>query len=140
MKPAESPVADMKARIRAAGLKWTASRAAVLGVIEGSPKPLSHADVATTLERLGFDKATVYRNLMDLADAGLARRLELGDHTWRFESRTRTDDGVMHPHFVCTTCGGVQCLPESALRLTTRGTGLGNVREVLLKGDCAECV
>jgi len=46
--------------------------------------PMSHADVAGELASHGLDRATVYRNLMDLADAGLVSRADHGDHVWRF--------------------------------------------------------
>lgn len=45
---------------------------------------VSHAELAAALAPEGWDRATVYRNLVDLVDAGLATKHDLGDHTWRF--------------------------------------------------------
>ena len=43
-----------------------------------STAPLSHSEVAASLAPLGFDRATVYRNLVELSEAriiaGRARR------------------------------------------------------------------
>ena len=41
----------------------------------------------------GIDKATAFRNLNDMTDAGLLRRTELGDHVWRFELRRQDGAG-----------------------------------------------
>ena len=66
--------------IRKAGLRVTSSRIAVLGVLRDEQTPLSHADVSARLEHLGLDRTTVYRNLIDLAEAGLLRRTDV-EHT-----------------------------------------------------------
>jgi Fur family ferric uptake transcriptional regulator len=128
----------LKARIRASGLKFTGPRAAVLRVMESATTPLTHADVVDAVTGDGIESPTVYRNLMDLFEAGLLHRLDLGDHTWRYELRTQGDE---HPHFVCQDCGVVECLPEESVTLkTTRAVArVGSIHEILLKGRCAAC-
>ena len=132
------------AMIRSAGLRVTSSRIAVLGTLRETALPLSHADVATKLEHLGVDRTTVYRNLIDLAEAGLLRRSDVG-HTWRFELSASDDehDAGQHPHFVCTDCGKVACLPTGAVTLkAVRGSPAalkrGNL-EIQLRGLCDAC-
>lgn len=138
---------ELKARLRSAGLRATASRAAVLECMLEAKGPLTHADVCARLAGSGFDRATVYRNLADLTDAGLLRRSDLGDHLWRFE--LRADDahdarrGPVHPHFVCTECGTVACLPEGAVTVTMargapRALARGEV-EIQVRGTCNDC-
>ena len=125
-------------------MRCTAARLAVLGQLFGSASPLTHAEVAATLASLGFDRATVYRNLVEMAEAGLLSRVDLGDHVWRFELRgegqKHTDD---HPHFLCTECGEVACLPGVIVTIkrprTAKQEILGKVTEVLLKGLCTDC-
>ena len=46
---------------------------------------MNHSEVAEALEEAGFDRATLYRNLVDLAAAGILNRSDYGDHSWRFE-------------------------------------------------------
>ena len=100
----------------------------------------------TALADRGFDRATVYRNLIDLADKGILVRTDLGDHVWRFELRARPEKrghGTEHPHFVCTDCGDVSCLPSVAVRLVaTEGAPKSLSRravEVHVKGLCDNC-
>ena len=102
----EANQASLKTLLRQAGLRATMARIATLTVMSQSSKPLSHAEVAEQLESFGIDKATVYRNLNDLAGVNLLRRAELGDHVWRFELvNLETHDCSPHPHFLCVDCG-----------------------------------
>jgi len=103
---------------------------------------MTHAEVAEELAGEGFDKATVFRNLVDLTEAGLLSRSELGDHVWRFELRDSSDpEEGQHPHFVCVDCGRVTCLSDVEFDDATnrRAARIGRVTEVLLKGHCADC-
>lgn len=136
---ANATLLELKARIRAVGLKWTAARGAVLTALTSADRPLSHAELVELVEHQGFDRATVYRNLMDLTGSGLVARADLGDHIWRFELK-ETDDGV-HPHFMCTSCGAVSCLPETVVptRNMAQRASVHRIDEVLLKGACAAC-
>jgi Fur family ferric uptake transcriptional regulator len=134
----------LRDRIRAVGLRATAARIAVLRVLTQSGTPLSHADVADKLADGGFDRVTVYRNLVELADAGIASRVDLGDHTWRFEVRreTSTEHVSEHPHFVCVDCGEVSCLPGVSVNVSADQDAkgpIGRITEVLLKGHCGNC-
>jgi Fur family ferric uptake transcriptional regulator len=101
--------------------------------------------VATSLAGEGWDRATVYRNLIALTDAGLLRRTDLGDHTWRFELQRHEPPGeaAVHPHFLCDACGDVVCLPGGAVQVVAaRGTPRAIQRrkyEVQIKGRCDDC-
>ncbi len=133
---------SVQAEIRACGLRATPARVSTLLYLRGRGAPLTHAEVATGLEELGFDKATLFRNLNDLSEAGLLRRTELGDHVWRFEPRdgsAGSDTG--HPHFVCVDCGSVTCLEQVQLTAGSRreSEGVGQITEILLRGHCHEC-
>lgn len=133
---------ERRMRVRAAGLRCTAARMAVLRQLEAADAPMTHGEVVESLRGTGFDQSTVYRNLIDLADAGLVRRKELGDHVWRFESlRAGEHAGDEHAHFLCVDCGNVRCLPEVQLDPSSRvaAAKVGDVTEVLIKGRCAAC-
>lgn len=134
----------LRARVRELGLRCTAARLAVLGELQRSTSPLTLAEVARALAPLEFDRATVYRNLMELSESGLVSRLELGDHLWRYELRKNDqDERAEHAHFLCTKCGEVSCLDGIKIRVTPaprrKRSPLGNVTEILLKGRCARC-
>jgi Fur family ferric uptake transcriptional regulator len=135
---------ELKSQLRAHGLRATAARAAVYEVLLSVGGPVTHADVCDKLEGAAFDRATIYRNLVDLAEVGIARRSDLGDHLWRFELTDRAHDDhekddAAHPHFVCTECGTVECLPEGAVTVApVKGAprALKKSVEVQVRGTC----
>ena len=136
---------EIRARIRETGLRCTSARVHVMEQLHASSTPLSHADLAATLASEGFDKATIYRNLVELSDAGILSRMELGDHVWRFElKRAAMGHAAEHPHFVCVECGEVACLPDVRVNVSpapaSKGSVIGELTQVLLKGRCGRCV
>lgn len=137
-------LAELATRLRQAGLRRTAPRVAVLQRLAAAKEPMSHAAIADELAHLGIDRATIYRNLMDLTDVGLISRNDLGDHVWRFEliSGSR-DHKKVHPHLVCNDCGTVSCLTDVEIKLVVARGASTKLREqeleVQLRGLCAEC-
>lgn len=134
----------LAAAMRDAGLRVTQPRLAVLQILSKAAQPISHADLIHALDGRGFDRVTLYRNLNDLAEAGIVARTDVGDRVWRFELRSRTDShSGSHPHFTCTDCGSVSCLPGNAIRIATSGRLPRAVRqqsvEVSLRGICDRC-
>lgn len=135
-------VEQIREQLRKAGVRATPARISVLQELRASTSPMTHADLADRLVPLGFDKATVFRNLSDLADVGLVSRTELGDHVWRFEALDpEKQGGDKHPHFVCVDCGSVTCLGDMEFTTSSkrRATSIGSITEVLIKGHCTDC-
>ncbi|MGC4005767.1 MAG: Fur family transcriptional regulator [Pirellulales bacterium] len=141
--PAPASLDNVRKILRDAGLRCTSARLWVLQLLSESTSPLTHAQVVETLGPKGFDPATIFRNLKELAESGLVSRIELGDHVWRFELKRGNSEGSFeHPHFVCVDCGGVTCLDDVnvAIKPTTGKTKQKlEVTEVLLKGHCGSC-
>jgi len=131
---------DLQQIVRAKGLRATPSRLAVLELLRTSAVPMSHGDVADRLSASSWDRATIYRNLTDLAEVGLVRRTDMGDHIWRFEAVSGDHE---HPHFVCIECGTVECLPEIELSIrrakAPRAIKQRKV-EVHVRGRCDTCL
>lgn len=138
-----SQVRGLETRLRAAGLRVTAPRLAVLAVIERR-KGHSTADEIRrdVLARLGtVSVQAVYDVLAALTVAGLARCIETPGHPARYEKRV----GDNHHHFVCRGCGDTidvdcaagktPCLTPSAL---PRGFAVDEA-EVTYWGTCARC-
>lgn len=141
MKPSPS-VSAIQDDIRSAGLRATPARVATLRLLRDATSPMTHAEVAERLDENGADKATAFRNLNDMTDAGLLRRTELGDHVYRFEEVRPGEDGSdSHPHFLCTVCGTVSCLDEVKLTAGSlrKSSEVGEVAEILLRGRCNNC-
>ncbi|HEX4132463.1 MAG TPA: transcriptional repressor [Pirellulales bacterium] len=144
-KRAKQPdFAAYRDRIRQAGLRSTQARVAILERLHQASGPMTHAQVAEELENRGFDKTTIYRSLVELAEARILSRMELGDHVWRYELRDsgdkRQDD---HLHFVCVDCGRIECLEgtsaQAALAPSIKRAATGTISDVLLKGHCRQC-
>ncbi len=133
-------VDEARDRLRAAGLRCTACRIAVLRHLAGRSNPVSHAEVAEPLAADGFDNSTIYRSLVEFSEGGLTARLDVGDHVWRFELLSPDQEITDHAHFMCVDCGQVTCADDVSVRVTGKSkSDLGQVTEVLLKGRCPTC-
>ncbi|HEX4454165.1 MAG TPA: transcriptional repressor [Kofleriaceae bacterium] len=137
-----STLEALRAQLRDRGLRATVARVAVLEILHASAQPISHAEVTARLAELGCDSTTLYRNLIDLVEAKLARRADVGDHVWRFALVHDEHDAAAHPHFVCTECGSIQCLPTMQVRIPTTKAPRAVKRkqiEIHVRGLCDAC-
>lgn len=142
----EPTLDELKLTLRNTGLRSTAPRLAVLRQLMHAKTPVSHGELVDELAHHGMDRATVYRNLLDLTDVGLLARNDLGDHVWRFEVRRKSankKDEAKHPHFTCVDCGSVACLPDVQVKVSSRRKSpravLQRKIEVQLRGRCDDC-
>jgi len=128
--------------IRRVGLRATASRIAVLWSLRRKQAAMSHSERVHELSGESWDRATIYRNLVDLTNAELVKRIEVGDRTWRFEAVDPEHQAGAHPHFLCVDCGTVECLPQVSVEAgTSRVPRSVKAREfeVQLRGVCNDC-
>lgn len=111
-------VRDARQQLRAAGLRVTAPRLAVLDVLELNPHSTADLVAARVRDRLGgVSTQTVYDVLRVCAERGLLRRIEPAGSPVRYENRT----GDNHHHLVCRNCGDIRdvdCAKGSAPCLT----------------------
>jgi len=134
-------VADPRARLRAAGLRVTAPRQAVLGVLGEYPHSTAEAVAVAVRRRLGsVSTQAVYDVLAACVDAGLVRRIEPAGSAARYETRT----GDNHHHVVCRTCGAtadVDCVvgEPPCLEPSTDGGFVIDEAEVVFWGTCPAC-
>lgn len=136
---------DYAEQLRAADLRVTRPRLAVLQVVHGHP----HADTETIFGavRTGLpdvSRQAVYDVLAALTSAGLVRRIQPSGSVARYESRV----GDNHHHVVCRSCGviaDVDCAVGEAPCLTPsdpNGVLDGFVldeAEVIYWGLCPDC-
>lgn len=133
-----SPTAD---DLRAAGLRVTSGRLAVLRQLDATP----HSD-ADALHRAiiaaghSLTLTAVHNVLADLTAAGLVRRIEPARSAARYETRI----GDNHHHVVCTECGAVSdvdCVIGHAPCLTPFDAAGFRVQtaEVTFWGLCPDC-
>ncbi|MEO2130546.1 MAG: Fur family transcriptional regulator [Microbacterium sp.] len=127
--------------IRAAGLRITSARLAVLDALREHPHASADAIFADVDRRApGTTLQSVYNALGDFAGAGLVRRIQPAGQPMRFE--VRIDDN--HHHLVCTSCGRVEdvdcvtgeapCLHPSQMHGFTLSQA-----EITFWGRCASC-
>jgi len=137
---------SIEAAIRGAGLRITPVRVGVLEVLRRSPRPI---DVPGILEKLPArtDAVTVYRTLNTFTRKQMVHRVRGEDRSWRYAM----GEGVAerkahrHPHFVCESCGKVECLKEAEIptafvrSLKLEGGYEVSYPEVVLHGVCPRC-
>jgi Fur family peroxide stress response transcriptional regulator len=104
----EERVAEMVDCVRAAGLKLTPQRLAIVRELAGDP---THPTAQELYERLRpalptMSFATVYNTLDALAAAGLCTALSLSPGASRFDPNM-----TAHHHAVCDRCGLVRDVP-----------------------------
>ncbi|MEV6643851.1 Fur family transcriptional regulator [Amycolatopsis sp. NPDC051371] len=134
-------MSDATTTLRAAGLRVTAPRRAVLTWLGGHPHSTVDEIGAGVRSVLGsVSTQAVYDVLGACAAAGLIRRIELPGHPARFERRA----GDNHHHVVCRRCGrteDVDCVVGAAPCLTPDDAHgfLVDEAEVVFWGVCPAC-
>jgi Fe2+ or Zn2+ uptake regulation protein len=134
-------MSDFEAQLRAASLRVTQPRLAVLTVLRDHP----HIDTNAVISLVRADHPavshqTVYDVLQALTMAGLVRRIQPAGATARYESRV----GDNHHHVVCRGCGAIadiDCSVGQAPCLTPSDDHgyLVDEAEVVYWGTCPAC-
>ncbi len=132
---------DFPQLLRAAGLRVTRQRLAVLDVLV----ELAHADTESVIAGVRRDlpevsHQAVYDSLRALTDAGLLRRIQPAGSVARYEARV----GDNHHHLVCRTCGrmvDVDCAVGDTPCLTAADDSGYEIdeAEVVYWGRCPAC-
>jgi Fur family ferric uptake transcriptional regulator len=132
---------ELARRLRASGLRVTASRMAVLEAVARHPHSDAEHIATSTRRRLGsLSTQAVYNNLHALDRAGLLRRIEPAGGPARFEARV----GDNHHHVVCRRCAAmsdVDCAVGLAPCLEASDTSGYSIdeAEVTFWGICPGC-
>ncbi|MFB8276693.1 Fur family transcriptional regulator [Nocardia colli] len=132
---------DPRTQLRAAGLRVTAPRVAVLDAVAAAPHSDADRVAATVREALGsVSTQAVYDVLRACVHAGLLRRIEPAGSAALYETRA----GDNHHHLVCRSCGTVvdiDCVVGAAPCLTPaddHGFAVDEA-EVVFWGLCPAC-
>ncbi|MEU7139230.1 Fur family transcriptional regulator [Nocardia sp. NPDC046473] len=132
---------DAQAQLRAAGLRVTAPRIAVLDAVAADPHSDADRVAATVRRSLGaVSTQAVYDVLRACVNAGLLRRIEPAGSAALYETRA----GDNHHHLVCRSCGTVvdiDCVVGSAPCLAPgddHGFAIDEA-EVVFWGLCPTC-
>jgi len=134
---------DARTLLQTHGLRVTAPRLAVVGLLTAERSPMTHSAVAERLAHVA-DPATIYRNLVKLTESGLARIASRAEGMARYELvRPEAPPHQAHPHFLCSDCGTVSCLPEDLRpRIQARGRWRAAIKDaqLQLEGTCPDCL
>jgi len=98
-------------RLSAAGERVTRQRLLVANSLAAAGRQLTAEQLYRSLRRRerGIGRATVFRTLETLVDAGVARRLELDGHIYAYVACLPAH----HHHIACTRCGRVEEIDEA---------------------------
>ena len=138
---------SINASLRGAGLRRTPVRLAVLDAVISSRAPLGAPDVIRRLAD-GTDSVTVYRTLNTLAEHKLLHRVRGDDGAWRYAATApgqAAPEEHSHAHFVCDSCGGMECLdrvpvPSDLVRSKDLGRRYDvSYAELVVHGTCPKC-
>jgi Fe2+ or Zn2+ uptake regulation protein len=127
--------------LRAAGLRVTAPRLAVLKALVSTPHADADTIAATARQSLGtLSKQAVYDILHALVGVGLVRKIQPAGNPARYETRV----GDNHHHLVCRRCGAiadVDCVVGRAPCLEPSDTADYHIdeAEVVHWGLCRTC-
>ena len=122
----------------------TENRLHVLEVIGGNNYPLTASEIFQTIERTqNINKVTVYRILDLLLEYRLVERIRMGGRAAHY-GMAPNDHHAPHPHFYCTKCDAVDCLPPDCVSVSTtnlRKTFPGTIErvEIQVEGVCRNC-
>jgi Fur family ferric uptake transcriptional regulator len=125
--------------LKLAGMKSTPGRRAVLAVLEKAVSPLSPEQIQTRVGSNVCDRATIYRILESLGEAGLVQRVILAGKTLYLPEESNHH----HHHIVCRKCRSTVCLDKcliSPLEKKAKQLGFHDIRHSLqLTGLCPKC-
>jgi Fe2+ or Zn2+ uptake regulation protein len=136
---------DFEHSLRAAELRVTRPRLAVLAAVHQHPHADTDSIIRAVREHLGeVSHQAVYDVLRALTTAGLVRRIEPSGSVARYEARV----GDNHHHVVCRSCGVIAdvdcavgeapCLTPSDFDGSLDGFVLDEA-EVIYWGLCPDC-
>lgn len=132
---------DARTMLRAAGLRVTSPRIAVLDALRAYPHATADTLAGHARRALGaVSTQAVYDVLGVCTQAGLVRRIEPAGSAARYETRT----GDNHHHLVCRSCGAVvdvDCVVAAAPCLTPSEEHgfVVDEAEVVFWGYCSTC-
>ena len=100
---ATAPAIPDHRRLRPAGTKRSGKRDLIVNVFLRQEGHLSADDLVDLIKREDqrISRATVYRTLQWMVDAGIARKVDFGEGRFRFEHSYRHP---RHFHLICKTC------------------------------------
>jgi Fur family peroxide stress response transcriptional regulator len=129
----------IKRSLAGSGLRCTPQRYAVMAFLMDHNKHPTAAEILEAVNRMDprSSRATTYKNLRDLVQAGLVREVAVEGRAARFDAK-----GMRHHHFICDRCGNVEDIEwYDVPRPASRSLGKRILREseLIFRGLCTKC-
>lgn len=125
-------------------LRITPVRLSVLATLTKNQSPMSVPEILSKLK--GVDTVTVYRTLNTFVRKKIVHRVRGEDRSWLYaQSDFAAAPKHLHPHFVCESCGKVECLEAAEIPASFIASLHVDQRyavtypEVVLHGMCPRC-
>ena len=131
--------------LRSKGLKSTPTRLIIMDLLEKADKPQSSRSVYIQAKAIRpVDRVTVYRTMQAFYQAGLLERARAGGRSWLYHL-VAGGEHQRHPHFLCSGCGALECLPPKTVkldmeRLKNSFPAQVDHFRVSLEGVCPQCL
>ncbi|MFC1543566.1 Fur family transcriptional regulator [Candidatus Neomarinimicrobiota bacterium] len=129
--------------LHAESLRFTSQRRAVLENILASDDHRGCDDIFISLRNKGIpvSRATIYRTLEVLENAGFVRKMDIGDGCLRYEKKLPLEH---HDHIICLKCGRIIEFVDPEIehlqRQVARKYGFELIKHShQLYGLCADC-
>ena len=137
---------SIESSLKKAGLRITPVRVGVIDVLRKASQPMEVPQILAKLPAY-TDAVTVYRTLNTFTRKKMVHRVRGEDRSWRYAlgDSTGQPHEHRHPHFVCESCGKVECLKDAEIPRTLIKTLKLDTRyavsypEVVLHGTCPRC-
>jgi len=102
----------LRGRILAAGQRITPQRDVIAGVLERAGRPLAAQELCDAVGQVdhGIGRATVFRTLQSLQEAGIVQHVTLAGNQAGYLLCASVGH---HHHLVCRHCGAIEDLPEA---------------------------
>jgi Fur family ferric uptake transcriptional regulator len=133
----------VEAALRRRGFRWTNQRAAIVRTALQSHEHFTAEELLALCRRIDpkVSRATVYRTLAVLEEAGFVEGLDTGDGGRRFEHVLGHDH---HDHMVCLGCGSIFEFRDDELErrqeVAAKRIGFRIERHSLrIHGHCRDC-
>ncbi len=146
MSDANANLRTAELMLKQSGLKRTPVRIGVLQVLANQHDPLDVTDILKQLPTF-TEPVTVYRTLNTFVEKKIIHRVRGEDRSWRYAAGdTSISSNHQHAHFVCDSCGKMECLADARLPLKllekiqpAPGYKVDHP-EVIIHGTCPKCI
>ena len=120
------------------GLSRTVIRTKLVTLLMNEAEALTSKEIEQKLEE-DIDRVTLYRTIKLFEEKKLIHKIVIDDHTAKYRL-VNSSKGKEHPHFHCTECDKVVCLPEMPMPECGLPEGFSiKTQNTIVEGKCQKC-